>query len=91
MNVAESSLDYGKQVYLALKNAGLRVENDDRNEKISYKIRESAKAKIPYMLILGDKEKEDGTITVRMRGNQQKTLKLDEFIDMVKQQIASHN
>jgi threonyl-tRNA synthetase len=91
MNVAESSLDYGKQVYLALKNAGLRVENDDRNEKISYKIRESAKAKIPYMLILGDKEKEDGTVTVRMRGNQQKTLKLDEFIDMVKQQIASHN
>ena len=91
MNVAESSLDYGKQVYLALKNAGLRVENDERNEKISYKIRESAKAKIPYMLILGDKEKEDGTVTVRMRGNQQKTLKLDEFIDMVKQQIASHN
>lgn len=90
MNVAESSLDYAEEVYKALQNAGIRAENDARNEKISYKIREGAKAKIPYMLILGDKEKEEKTVTVRMRGNEQKTMKLQEFIDMVMDNIKNH-
>ena len=50
-----------------LEEAGLRVELDDRNEKIGYKIREAQLQKVPYMLVLGDKEKEAGTVGVRSR------------------------
>ena len=90
MNVAESSEEYAKSIYSALKNSGFRAELDIRNEKISYKIREGAKAKIPYMLILGDKEKEDGSVTVRARGNVQNTMSLDKFIEKVHDEIKNH-
>lgn len=89
MNVAESSLDYAKLVYEKLQKAGIRVENDDRNEKISYKIREAATQKIPYMIVLGDKEKEADVVTVRMRGNKQETMKIEQFIEMVKNEATS--
>lgn len=89
MNVAESSLDYAKSVYEKLQKAGIRVENDDRNEKISYKIREAATQKIPYMIVLGDKEKEADVVTVRMRGNKQETMKIEQFIEMVKNEATS--
>ena len=90
MNVAESNEEYAKEVFNVLKNAGFRVELDDRNEKISYKIRESAKAKIPYMLILGDREKEEKTVTVRARGNVQNTMTLDEFVEKLRDEIENH-
>ena len=89
MNVAESSLDYAKLVYEKLQQSGIRVENDDRNEKISYKIREAATQKIPYMIVLGDKEKEADVVTVRMRGNKQETMKIEQFIEMVKNESTS--
>ena len=89
MNVAESSLDYAKSVYEKLQKAGIRVENDDRNEKISYKIREAATQKIPYMIVLGDKEKEADVVTVRMRGNKQETMKIEQFIEMLKNEATS--
>ena len=89
MNVAESSLDYAKSVYEKLQQAGIRVENDDRNEKISYKIREAATQKIPYMIVLGDKEKEADVVTVRMRGNKQETMKIEQFIEMLKNEATS--
>lgn len=89
MNIAESSLDYAKQIYDKLVLAGIRAENDDRNEKISYKIREGAKEKLPYMIVVGDKEKENGTITLRMRGNKQEFgVKLDDFIARIKEEIT---
>ena len=91
MNVAESNLDYAKDVYNALKNEGIRVELDDRNEKISYKIREGASQRLPYMVIIGDKEKENGEVTLRMRGNEQKTMKLAEFIEKIKREIKYKN
>ena len=65
--VSDKSLDYAKQVEAELKAKGLRVETDERNEKIGYKIREAQLEKLPYMLIIGDKEKEEGTVSVRMR------------------------
>ena len=65
--VSDKSMDYAKQVEDALKAAGLRAETDMRNEKIGYKIREAQLEKLPYMLIVGDKEKEEGTVAVRMR------------------------
>lgn len=88
MNIAESSLDYAKSIYEKLLSAGIRAVNDDRNEKISYKIREGAKEKLPYMVVVGDKEAENNTITLRMRGNKQEFgVKLDDFIARIKEEI----
>lgn len=88
MNIADSSLDYAKNIFKELQNSGIRAELDDRNEKISYKIRESANKKIPYMIIVGDKEKENGTITVRMRGNRElQGIKLDEIKSKINKEI----
>ena len=87
MNVAESNEDYARSVYERLKKEGFRVEFDDRNEKISYKIREGASQRLPYMVIIGDKEKENGQVTLRMRGNEKATMKLDEFVEKIRQEI----
>ena len=65
--VSDKSMDYAKEVEKVLRDKGLRVETDARNEKIGYKIREAQLEKLPYMLIIGDKEKEEGTVSVRMR------------------------
>ncbi len=67
LNITDDQVDYGERVYDELRKAGIRVEKDLRNEKLNYKIREAQLGKIPYMLIIGDKEKADGTVTVRLR------------------------
>ena len=59
--------EYARRVYDALDKAGLRAEVDARNEKIGYKIRQAQLEKVPYMLVVGDKEREDGTVAVRSR------------------------
>ena len=65
--ISEKYLDYGRSVTEHLAAAGLRVELDERGEKIGYKIREAQSMKIPYMLIVGQKEEEEGTVSVRSR------------------------
>lgn len=65
--ISEAALDYANKITDYLKKGGLRVELDTRNEKIGYKIREAQLHKVPYMLILGEKEMRDGTISVRSR------------------------
>ncbi len=70
MNISDAQADYATSVAQMLKNAGFRVESDLRNEKINYKIREHSVNKIPYMLVVGDKEKGANTVAVRARGNQ---------------------
>jgi threonyl-tRNA synthetase len=60
--------DYAKEVAERMKNAGIRVETDLRNEKLGYKIREAQLEKIPYMLVVGENEKNAGTVSVRIRG-----------------------
>ena len=67
MPITDRSADYAKKVAAELDAAGVRVETDLRNEKIGYKIREAQLEKVPYMLIVGDKEREEGTVSVRMR------------------------
>jgi threonyl-tRNA synthetase len=67
LNITDAQAVYGETVYQELRKAGLRIEKDLRNEKLNYKIREAQVAKIPYMLIIGDKEMADGTVTVRLR------------------------
>ena len=65
-------------------NAGIRCEVDKRNEKIGYKIREAKMEKIPYVLVVGDKEEEDGTVNVNKRGVETKdTVKLESFLKKV--------
>jgi len=67
LNITDDQAGYGKTVFKELRKAGIRIEKDLRNEKLNYKIREAQVAKIPYMLIIGDKEKADNTVTVRLR------------------------
>ena len=78
------------QVTEALKQANIRVENDNREEKLGYKIREAQVKKIPYQLVLGDQEKDQNTVTYRAYGKQeQMTVSLDQFIEMIQLEIKT--
>ncbi len=80
----EYHLEYSKKVYDALDSLDIRVRLDDRNEKLSYKMRESQANKVPLTLILGDKEVEGNTISYRKFGSQETfNLNLDEFVNKV--------
>lgn len=80
--------EYAEQVRRQLATAGLRVEVDSRNEKLGYRIREAQLEKIPYMLVLGDQEQNDGTISVRSRAdNTLFTLNAQEFIQQLTAKI----
>ncbi|KZE43619.1 threonine--tRNA ligase [Rossellomorea marisflavi] len=77
--------DYAKEVQEKLQAEGLRVDIDDRNEKIGYKIREAQMSKVPYMLVVGDNEIKEKAVNVRKYGEQKsETLSFDAFADMVK-------
>jgi threonyl-tRNA synthetase len=94
MNVTENQAAYVTEVVNTLKACGIRVHADLRNEKISYKIREHSVQKIPYLLVLGDKEKEAGMVTARVRdgkggGENLPAMSLNEFISRVKDEIAA--
>ena len=91
MNIAQSSEAYAEQVSKKLKEAGIRTELDIRNEKISYKIRESAKMKIPYQIIVGDKERDENTLSLRLRGNiSRNDVKIDDLIAEIHEKIKNH-
>jgi len=80
--ISEKNLAYAQQVADALSEAGIRVELDSRNEKIGYKIREAQMEKVPYMLIVGAKEQEEGLVSVRRRDTvENETHTLQDFID----------
>ncbi len=82
--ITDRTLDYANEAAQKLSEAGIRCEVDKRNEKIGYKIREAKLEKIPYALVVGDKEAADGTVNVNMRGTEDKTtLTLEEFIAKV--------
>ncbi len=88
MNITDSQDDYLKEVVEKLKENDIRVESDMRNEKIGYKIREAQMQKVPYMLVLGDKEMKDKTVSVRMRkGGDMGAMPLDDFISKLKDEI----
>ena len=78
-----------EKVAAALDAAGLRVEKDLRNEKIGKKIAEGRSQKIPYLLILGDKEAESGTVAVRSRGGDEGVMALDDFIARVNEEVRT--
>ena len=86
----EYHVNYAKDIKNLLMDNDIRVELDDREEKMNYKIRESVTRKIPYTVILGDKEKDDNLISYRMYGsNETKTLSKLEFVNMIKELIKN--
>ena len=88
MNITDRSAEYAGDVVAKLKAQGVRAEVDLRNEKIGYKIREAQGQKIPYMLVVGDKEVENGTVSVRTRsGGDKGSISLDEFAETITKQI----
>lgn len=85
----EYHLDYAKEVTELLSAKGLKVELDDRDEKLGYRIREGQMEKVPYLLVLGNNERDEKTVTYRKHGEQkQVTVPFDEFVNMMNQQIA---
>lgn len=94
LNITDSQADYCREIAAklqkALPNQDLRVVTDLRNEKITYKIREHAMQKLPYILVAGDKEKAAGAVAVRARGNKDLgVMSVDAFVDLIAQDIAS--
>ena len=84
----EYHLEYSKEIYEILKDNGIRVELDDRDEKLGYKMRESQTKKIPLTLILGDQEKENKTISFRIHGERETTtVSIEEFISLLNNAI----
>ncbi|MEG0275898.1 MAG: threonine--tRNA ligase [Coprobacillus sp.] len=84
----EFHLEYSKEVFQLLEDNGIHVEMDDREEKLGYRIREAQMKKIPYQLVLGDKERDERTVTYRQYGEQkQTTVSLAEFIELILKEI----
>jgi len=90
LNITDGQADFAREVAKTLRNQGFRVELDLRNEKITYKIREHSLQKLPYILVVGDKEKAAGAVAVRARGNQDLgAMSLQAFADRLAGDVAS--
>jgi threonyl-tRNA synthetase len=88
--ITDAQADYVQEVAKALQKQGLRVETDLRNEKITYKIREHALQKLPYILVVGDKEKAAGAVAVRARGNKDLgVMPLESFSQLIAADVSS--
>lgn len=91
LNVTDNQAEYAQQVYEQLRAAGVRAELDLRNEKLGFKIREAQMAKIPYMLVIGDRELEEKTVAPRFRnGKNLAPMSVNEFIRFVEEESAQH-
>jgi threonyl-tRNA synthetase len=89
LNITDGQADYARDVVKSLQKQGLRVESDLRNEKITYKIRAHSMQKVPYILVVGDKEKANGAVAVRARGNQDLgVMPLADFVQKIAADIA---
>ena len=90
LNITDAQAQYARSVAKSLQNQGLRVDLDLRNEKITYKIREHSMQKLPYLLVVGDKEMEAGAVAVRARGGKDLgAMSLDAFMQLIKSDIAN--
>ena len=89
--ISERHHEYARKVVTRLKEVDLRTELDDRNEKMGYKIREAQTQKVPYMLVVGDKEAANGTVSVRNRfEGDEGSQSLDAFLARIQGYIATH-
>ena len=89
MPVVDAAGDYAQRIIDRLTEAGFRVDSDFRNEKIGYKIREAQLQKLPYMLVVGEKEAAANTVSVRNRKGENATMTLDEFIARLTEEVAT--
>jgi len=91
LTVTDNQIPYAQEVFKTLRAAGIRVQEDLRNEKLNFKIREAQLQKIPYMLVIGDKEVEQGTVTPRYRdGKNLHAMQPEEFIAFVESEVKAH-
>ncbi|MEO7031152.1 MAG: threonine--tRNA ligase [Herbaspirillum sp.] len=90
LNISEAQSEYAEQIAQALKKQGFRVQSDLRNEKITYKIREHSMQKLPYIVVVGDKERDANTVAVRARGNVDLgSMKLDDLVERLKNEVET--
>jgi threonyl-tRNA synthetase len=90
MTITDRHHAYARKVIDTLKNEGVRLEDDLRNEKIGFKIREAVAQRVPYMIIVGDKEIESGTIALRKRGEQSTaTMSVEGFLSRFHEEVSS--
>jgi threonyl-tRNA synthetase len=88
--IADRHMEYAHQVESKLKAAGLRVEVDERAERMNSKIRDAQNQKIPYMLVVGDKEAENGQVALRLRGGDNPgPIDVDSFITRAQKDIET--
>ncbi len=91
LNVTDNQAAYAQQAFEQLRNAGVRVELDLRNEKLGFKIREAQMAKIPYMLVIGDREMETQTVAPRFRdGKSLDAMSISDFVSLVQTEAAAY-
>ena len=88
MNITEKQADYCRDVAAQLQAAGLRAELDLRNEKIGYKIRDNSQYRYPYQVVVGDKEKENGQVAVRRKGEDLGSMSVDAFVELLQKELA---
>lgn len=90
ITISDAQVEYAKEVEQKLKKLGYRVEVDDRNEKLGYKIREARLEKVPYMLVIGDKEVEAGTVAVKSRTGEDKgVMNVENLASMFEEEIKT--
>jgi threonyl-tRNA synthetase len=90
LNITEHQGEYAANLVQTLKKQGLRVQSDLRNEKISYKIREHTLEKVPYLLVVGDKERDSNTVAVRARGGiDLGVMPVDAFLELLRKDVQS--
>ncbi|MDP2073667.1 threonine--tRNA ligase [Hydrogenophaga sp.] len=90
LNITDAQADYCREIAKSLQNQGLRVVTDLRNEKITYKIREHALQKLPFIIVVGDKEKDAGAVAVRARGNKDLgVMPLETFSKLIAADVSS--
>ncbi len=87
--ISDKYADYANKVEKTFEDAGVRVETDRRAEKIGYKIREARNERVPYIVVVGEKEAEEGTLSVRCKGEDLGSYKLDDFVAEIKEEIKN--
>jgi len=90
MSITDRQSEYVKKIENTLRNSGLRVKSDLRNEKIGFKIREHTLQKVPYLLVVGDREQENQTVAVRTRGGEDLgSISLSSFVEIIHAETTS--
>jgi threonyl-tRNA synthetase len=91
MNITDAQADRAREVLDRLRDSDVRARLDDRNEKVGKKVREATLEKIPYMLVIGDREVEEGTVSIRDRDGGKDSSSLDEFVERVLREVEERS